>query len=429
MRDAWEELNSVGKVPVPDDPKPVVRPVVTPEAINEESVPLAIPVEEPEEIVPTAVMAAAPIKTKSEPANFPTNEVTLSYYGKNIDIQYDREFVTNVQTPVDNNVIADYWELMMPTNHYHLINQLQELKTSMNLNDWGYYELVRETSAKICGADQNAAKLLTWFLMMKSNYQAKIGFSPRGAHLLLPFNNQVYAKPYFNIDGQRFYVLEKVDRLSTYREDYKVATEKISLDINTPLHIGAVTEERKLKFEHLGKTYELTVKYSLNDIAFYKSYPQADVEVYFDAAVSDQARESLLSAVKPLISGMSEVDAVNLLLSLVQKSFDYKTDPEQFGQEKFFFAEEIFFYPYSDCEDRAVLFAYLTRELLGLKVIGLRYPGHMATAVAFTENVDLHHLFYNNIKYTVCDPTYIGASVGMCMPQFISERGIVVPLR
>ena len=46
--------------------------------------------------------------------------------------------------------------------------------------------------------------------------------------------------------------------------------------------------------------------------------------------------------------------------------------------------DEPLFYPYSDCEDHSVLFAYLVRELPGLEVIGLDYPGHVATAVRFS---------------------------------------------
>lgn len=63
------------------------------------------------------------------------------------------------------------------------------------------------------------------------------------------------------------------------------------------------------------------------------------------------------------------------------------TRKDQFGREKYFFAEETLFYPLSDCEDRAIFFAILIRNLLGLDVIGLDYPGHIATAVHFSNDV------------------------------------------
>ena len=65
-----------------------------------------------------------------------------------------------------------------------------------------------------------------------------------------------------------------------------------------------------------------------------------------------------------------------------------------------------------------MLFSYLVRKLMGLDVVLLDYPDHIATAVRFKGNVGGDYLMVNNQKYTVCDPTYIGASIGMTMPMF-----------
>ena len=103
---------------------------------------------------------------------------------------------------------------------------------------------------------------------------------------------------------------------------------------------------------------------------------------------------------------------------MVQESFEYKTDDEQFGREKYFFTEDILYYPFSDCEDRSIFFSHLVRKLLGLEVVGLNYPNHVATAVKFNTNVTGDALLIDNSKYIICDPTYIGSDVGMAMPQF-----------
>ena len=81
------------------------------------------------------------------------------------------------------------------------------------------------------------------------------------------------------------------------------------------------------------------------------------------------------------IKGKSQKDAANILIDFVQTAFEYQTDDVQFGYERPLFADETFFYPYSDCEDRSILFAHLVKDLLGLDVVLLYYPGHLATAV------------------------------------------------
>lgn len=80
---------------------------------------------------------------------------------------------------------------------------------------------------------------------------------------------------------------------------------------------------------------------------------------------------------------------------------------------------EAWFSAYSDCDDRAVLFAQLVKNLLGMKVVLIYYPGvHLATAVHFDDpQVTGDYVAVGNSKYLVCDPTYIGADTGMAMPD------------
>jgi hypothetical protein len=127
------------------------------------------------------------------------------------------------------------------------------------------------------------------------------------------------------------------------------------------------------------------------------------------------------------VEGLSEKDAVNKLLQFVQTAFVYEYDDKVWGADRAFFAEETLYYPYADCEDRAVLFSRLVRDIVGLDVVLLYYPGHLAAAVEFNEEVLGDYLLYDKRKYIVCDPTYIGAPVGRTMPNMnIQEAQIII---
>ena len=56
------------------------------------------------------------------------------------------------------------------------------------------------------------------------------------------------------------------------------------------------------------------------------------------------------------------------------------------------------------------------RDLLGLDVALIYYPGHLATAVCFDGEVKGDAMTVDGRRFTVCDPTYIGAPVGAQMP-------------
>lgn len=94
-----------------------------------------------------------------------------------------------------------------------------------------------------------------------------------------------------------------------------------------------------------------------------------------------------------------------------------------------FFAEETLFYPYCDCEDRSILFSRLVRDILGLNVVLVYYPGHLATAVAFSEFVQGDFLMVDGVRYTIADPTYINAPVGLSMPDVNNQTAKVILLR
>jgi hypothetical protein len=114
-----------------------------------------------------------------------------------------------------------------------------------------------------------------------------------------------------------------------------------------------------------------------------------------------------------------------MLLLCTQTAFAYHTYKEQFNYEKGFFPEETFFYPYSDCEDRTILFSYLVKHILGLEVVGIKYSDHMAAAVKLSthpKNSQWDGFMYKNSYYTIADPTYMNANIGMTMPTYKNKK-------
>ena len=74
----------------------------------------------------------------------------------------------------------------------------------------------------------------------------------------------------------------------------------------------------------------------------------------------------------------------------------------------------------------SILFSRLVRDLLGLDVLLVYYPGHLATAVCFNNEVAGDYITLNNRRFVVCDPTYIGAPVGCTMPSMDNKGAKVI---
>ncbi len=353
----------------------------------------------------------------------PGKTISFDYFGVALTVRADKGFSSRFGQKVDNKAISQHWQRLSNLDYEKLLLRVRFLKEQMQLNDWGYGLLLDAIAAEIYPTSQNDRNLFLWFMLSKAGYQAKIGYHEDHIYLLLPFENPLYGKRNFTIDDTKFYLIDfkgrsaKVKSLYTYDGRYPGAEQLMSLKLTVVPNIRSQVASRKLSFSYGAAKHTFSIKYNETLVKFFARYPQTSLEVYFEAPVSPHARYSFLNSLKPILAGKSETEAANILLCFVQNAFQYKTDGDQFGREKYFFAEETLFYPYSDCEDRSILFTYLVKNLLDLEVIGLNYPGHIATAVHFNGEVEGDYVMHGNKKFVICDPTYINAVIGMKMPS------------
>lgn len=346
--------------------------------------------------------------------------VAINYCNTKLYIDASMKGVINI-TSSQECAVADGYEALCRSNYKPLIANCQQAQKDFRLNDWGVFLFVKTAAEALCN-DENSCIVMQQFLLNELGYRAKMARRGDRNQLLLfvATDCMVYGHPYFTKEGLNYYNINGTEACTFYmcNQDSKKAKTPVAMRLNNvpALNSGVVSRQRTNKAGNV--SVSVNVSKSLMD--FYASMPQCDYGVYAKAPVAGSLAQEVLGTLRPLVQGKSEVDAANLLLNFVQTGFKYATDEEQFGLEKPFFVEELFYYPACDCEDRSVLFGWLVRELLGLDVVYLDYPNHIATAVQFKGDVKGDFLTIDGKRYTVCDPTYIGASIGMTMPNLRS---------
>jgi hypothetical protein len=494
LKQQWKEYNGQKPVKQFDEPKPVVQPeakplakpepikiiakpapvMPKPEPVMEQPVATAKPepvketpkiqvpkVEPPKPVVipkPAPVKELPKAETKPEPAEpkeptpafsgeipEPTpsyapvaegDAVDLTFFGLNLKIPYDKKIKANVQKPVSSDNVAKWWEAVASADYNKSLTVLQKTAKDSDLSDWGYVMLVDRFTSKLM-YDASEQKMLAWFFLIKSGYNAKLGYTKSGVtKMMLPADANLYDISFYTFDNKRYYLantLEKIststDSLYTYKGNYPSAVKSVSFMNMKQPKLSFARFDRDLNFEYNKNKYTVKAVANKYDIAYLTSFPQTDLPIYTSSTVPMWVDKTVLPTLAGIIQGKSVEESVNILLRFVQTAFDYKTDDQQFGKEKSFYAEEIIYYPYSDCEDRSVFFAYLVEKLLKKDVVMLNYPDHVATAVDMGKTVGAY-LTYKGKNYTVADPTYINATVGMVMPQYkkvnpeIEETGI-----
>ena len=369
-------------------------------------------------VVPVTPPAVKPSAPTGELFTASADKQMVNFCGQKVYVDKSLKGVCSIGN-MRENAIADAYEAMCKADYKALVDDCRKVKKELNLNDWGIFLFVREASKTLC-TDENAAVVMQQFLLNELGYKSKMARRADRNQMLLfvAADCQVYGHPYFTKDGLNYYNLTSNESCQFYmcQEDSPKAKSKLNMQVNhaPALNAGMVNSVHKNR----SGSVAVSVDVPKSLMEFYGSMPQCDYSVYVNAEVNPSVASKVLSTLAPLVNGKGEAEAANLLINFVQTGFQYATDQEQFGYEKPFFVEELFYYPYCDCEDRSVLYSYLVRNLLKLDVVLLDYPNHIATAVCFNENVSGDFVTVGGKKYVVCDPTYIGASIGKAMPQF-----------
>ena len=431
LKKDWEAFQTNQGMKADKAPKPPVMPVV-----QEKDKPQPPPVETVKPVPPVKLPEKKPEpKPKPKPVTKKTtNLIQFQFYGAPVSVNYKKDFEFSLTQPINNTAISAAWEVMAKSNHKLLVEQLLANKKQLALNDWGYLKLVGSLGQQLFPQSSSEQNLFCWFVMTKSGYDAKVAYKNEAIYLLLPNEHLIYENRFIVLNDKKYYFISLTDpiqidgQIFTYAGQYQGSDKLVRMSVDRVPNLVNKIESKQLNFSFQGKEYTIPVQFDHDMVTFFKNYPQTELRVYFEAAISSQAQYSLAKSLKPYLDGLSELDAVNFLLRFAQSSFEYKTDDSQFGREKYLMVEETLFYPGSDCEDRSILFAYLVRNLLGLQVIGLDYPGHIATAVQFRSEIGGDYLMHQGDKYIVCDPTYVNADAGMTMPQYKTVAPVVIEL-
>jgi hypothetical protein len=403
---------------IPGQPKPkpgkiplIPVPAVPPPPPEEPSLPV--------EHVPDPPASPYPVR-----ADFFGTEIGLAGYDKHV----------KHLSGVTEKDVAAYWTVLSNLPHHEWTGEISRITQQLSLNDWGIYQIIGKMfEIYVPSGNDNERTVFSIFMLNQLGYRAKIGRNGSDLVPLLAFRNTIFNTPYFREgdNGEiKYWAINPARRdlpsIQTCAIDYPGANRTMDFRLSTV---------PKLDVEKIVKTLsnrkrDCTITFNRNLVDFYASIPCVDFHVYAETPLDKLTQESFEREL-PDLRGKSQEEAVDLLLSIVQHGFKYKTDDELYGYERWYFAEETIASAFSDCDDRAILFTQLVRNLLGMKAVLIHYPNvHLAAAVRFdNQQAQGDFVTVDGENYLICDPTYINATYGMSMPNLKSTPVEIIKLR
>ena len=395
--------------------------------VNEDIIYLPEPEEQPQPMVPIV------------PLMQERDYVSVSLYGTLVSVAFPKEADLYLNS-VDEMGIADLWEqiadTVVPSRFDITLTSCLKHREDMNLCDWAYLQLVQSVAQRRYG-DTNEATIFASYIMAQSGYKIRLAYTEAYVYMLFASHHEIYRMSRYLLDGEYYYRVGGRGEHTCYISDVGYDKEqKLSL---------CITKEQMIDYElsdtisiTSSKGWILNFQTNMNLIYFYEDYPTGNLfggEEYskwlvgVNTPLDAVTKSTLYPQLKDSIHNLTHWEAVSNILNWVQTGFTYALDNEVWGSDRIFFADETLYYPKSDCEDRAILFSILVRDILGLDVILIYYdnPAHLAVAVHFPEEEKEGVYFtYNDKRYILCDPTYQGAPIGKQMPYYKLGQGRII---
>ena len=433
LRESWRKFQAMPVTPVPkdDDVPPVVmpdedrdKPIDDRELTVKEVVPKVVPQPQPQPV--------SPIEETPQPVD---NSVAFSYCGTPMKVRLDARAMNALPSCSGADVSTAWSELSARGATENAISDCLKLRDELSLNDWAYLNMLDSLAQKVYGKG-NEATMLTAYIFCQSGYKMRLGNDNGKLVMLIGTRHLVYGRPYYVLDGYNFFPFDNVsDDLVLCDTAFPEEKPMSLLMTRQPRFACNATPEREFVSADMP---QMKVKVSVNRnlIDFYNTYPTSMLgdnfmtrwAMYADMPLDERVKQQLYPVLRDNIKGLPKIDAANVLINFVQKALVYGNDNDMWGEDRAFFAEETLFYDFCDCEDHAILFTRLVRDLLGLKTALVYYPGHLASAVCFDADVPGDYINIDGKRFVIADPTFIGADVGRSMPDVDNATARVIVL-
>lgn len=424
---AQAKAQPIAQVRPKAEPKPEVKAQPKPEVKPEPVVVKA----EPVVVKPEPVAVAEADDYMPRPGEF-----EFDFHGTSLSIA-DGKPLKLAMKLTHEGTYRDHWANLRRYDTRELIESFKKMAARYNLNDFLLYDAVKAyAAARYPDAHESSRTSFVHFILVNLGLDARIGVEQETMRplIMLPSKQELYSRSYLTEkgSGKKFYIFTDAADNAIYNPTYGIHVPPINPNANVGRTADFEVNDLHLpysphKFDIEFGAVHLTGEVNKNLMGVLYRYPQMVMEGFANSIVSPGLRESLVGQVKEQLGKLPERQAVDALLAFTQSGFKYETDDKFHGFEKPYFMEETLFYPYCDCEDRAIFYSYLLWNALGVENHLIKYPGHEATAVKLNQQLTSKDMqdYRSPSKYRfdektfyISDPTYIRAQTGQCMPDY-----------
>lgn len=342
-----------------------------------------------------------------------TLQSTVDFYGHAIRITYDQQIGSIRFNSLDqrefDTKISQFRNAGLKQSTYALGKYIKYYQ----MDGAAASILADKYAAKITRSKNNAQQTFIKYLVLKEfgydviltktgtklNCMGNLSLRP-GRHIFIQYNEKKYID--LDIKNRTNYGRH------TIFKDSKITSKPIVRNVYSYPAIDAKRKNKRVTFRFGTEKHVLTVTSNQSITEFLGDLPMFDVgKQYTHLLMSHEMDSTLMTYLRDSIKGREVREQAQFLLAFVQQVVPYGSDFDKYGEERFYYPEETIMATSADCEDKAMLLAYLCREILNLKTVGLYFKkdNHISLGIEIPNYAPTGSFGYNGKRYVSCEPT------------------------
>lgn len=338
--------------------------------------------------------------------------VQVHFYSEDLSVQYNKNILIELPRAPQEKDMVQFFKSLEQTDYKLLLNDLLDKKKQLLLNDWLFYDLMKRSVTLILGSDNSTRTELTcWFLLSKAGFDTRLTYLRNQQFVYVFTEDEIFEVPMITENGKNYANLTSITQSNKSNEALYMLNfipnpqgKSFSFYLQQLPLLKTAPEQKHYGFRYRGQEYSLDVEVDKTTAEIMRSYPFIEEQQYLQVPLSLTLSRSLLPQVQKWTEGLTKIQTLELLAAFTRSSFQYKEDKEYFGRSKPMIPDEVFLYPYSDCEDRSALFFCLVKATIDLPMIIVAFPDHLTIGVALEEEIG-DAIRYEGRNYYICDPT------------------------
>ena len=320
--------------------------------------------------------------------------------------------------------LSSAWETLSNDKYSIVIYDCLKIREELDLCDWAYIKLIKKYSEAVIPRNPSGGAVLAAYILAQSGFKVRlVKDDSNNYYLLFGVDSNLVDWRYWTIDGTVFSCFEDISGIPHYICNGRFPGEMPARMDNGSgnLFTNLPSDARALVSQSCNLS--LDVSSNLNYIDFLKEYPEyfkGNDRIYSwinysNAKLSVDTENILYPALSEATKDMSPAESVNYILHFIQEAFPYKDDILVWGRQRTFYPQETMYYPFSDCEDRSILFSRIVRDVLDLDVVLVYFTEkqHLLAATKIPEDNETEwFVTVEGERYYFADPSYLNSNLG-----------------